>query len=362
MNTPSTTAIDTHLAPVTRKDTAMHSNTLATHSDFTTPFTTTEFPMHPTQPIDTIIDTSTVTPPGDSRAAGRRPLGGAMSFNDLLTAELRRLAPEYEARHAAHPVLAPYKTLPALVSKLTCSPKRLRKRRLEDLRRERAAILSVLLENYQRGFDRLWETLVLTALTPMLSIVRKRFTGADADEREGLFLLGVSSVIRRVDPRRKPEKIFGIIWMKTKKHVSSKLRKERQWSDVSFDVEADEVPDETMPRPEEYLFLDIVSEANGGEMVRARVPVDVLALSRRRIEAYVAREFACLPAVDQRALYECLSAKKEQCKELEGKTVPHTPRPRRRRASIPPDSGTRLRGDAGAPPTPAQQIASKVGS
>jgi hypothetical protein len=274
-----------------------------------------------------------------------------MSFKGLLAVELRRFASEYEARHVDHPALTPYPTLAALVTKLTCSPKRLRKQQLAALRRERAAILCVLLEAYQQGFDRLWETLVLMALTPMLSIVRKKFTGADAEEREGLFLLGVSSVIRRVDPRHKSEKIFEILWMKTKKHVTPKLRKERQWGDVSFDVEADEVADETLPRPEEYLLLDIPSEANGGAVVRARVPVGVLALSRRRIETYVSREFGCLPAVDQRALYECLLVHKEKCKELEGQTARPVPRaqPRTvtrtvaRTASQPPDSGTRLR-------------------
>jgi hypothetical protein len=284
-----------------------------------------------------------------------------VSFKDLLAVELRRFASEYEARHVAHPALTPYPTLAALVTKLTCSPKRLRKHQLEALRRERAAILCVLLEAYQRGFDRLWETLVLVALTPMLSIVRKKFTGADAEEREGLFLLGVSSVIRRVDPRHKPEKIFAIVWMKTKKHVSPKLRKERQWGDVSFDVEADEVADETMPRPEEYLLLDITSEANGGAMVRTRVPVGVLALPRRRIETYVSREFGCLPAVDQRALYECLLVHKEKCKELEGQTALRTRTPRRA-VSVPPDSGTRLRWDARPAPPASREVGLEVGS
>jgi len=281
-----------------------------------------------------------------------------MSFQHLLAVELRRFASEYEARHVDHPALTPYPTLAALVTKLTCSPKRLRKPQLAALRRERATILCVLLEAYQRGFHRLWETLVLMALTPMLSIVRKKFTGADAEEREGLFLLGVSSVIRRIDPRHKPEKIFEIVWMKTKKHVTPKLRKERQWGDVSFDLEADEVADETMPRPEEYLLLDISSEANGGAMVRARVPVDVLALSRRRIERYVAREFGCLPAVDQLALYACLSEKKEKCKDLEGKTARPVPRAVARTASQPPDSGTRLREDARLAPHAAQEVGS----
>jgi hypothetical protein len=289
-----------------------------------------------------------------------------VSFTDLLAVELPRLAPQYEARHVDHPALAPYSTLAALVSKLTSRPKRLRKQQLEALRRERPTILCALLEAYQRDLDRLWETLVLMALTPMLAIVRKKFTGANAEEREGLFLLGVSSVIRRVDPRHKPEKIFEVVWMKTKKHVSPKLRKEQQWGDVSFDLEADDVPDETMARPEDYVVLDITSEANGGAMVRTRVPVGVLALSRRRIERYVAREFGCLPAVDQRALYACLREKKEKCKELEGKTARPVPRALSRvvartvarTASLPPDSGTRLREYARIEPAAAQEVGS----
>ena len=185
---------------------------------------------------------------------------------------------------------------------------------------------------------------MLTALTPMLSVVRQRFTGGDADEREGLFLAALGTVIRTVDPRRKPEKISGIIWMKTKKRITRQLRKEHAWRDLGLDIEADRVPEETIC-PEEFVLVDVVSQANGGETVRARVPVGVLALPRRRIEGYVGREFGCLPAVDQRALYERLSALKKRCRADEGKTLPSRRRARRGAASAPPESETRFRED-----------------
>jgi hypothetical protein len=269
-----------------------------------------------------------------------------MSFLRLLARERRRLAPRYAARRSEHPVLAPYPRLRDLARKLTRTPKKRTKEQLKVLWRERAAILCVLLEAYQQDGDRLWQALVLTAVTPMLATVRNRFTGGDADEREGLFLAGLSAVIKTIDPRRKPEMIFGILWMKTKKRVTPKLRKEHEWGGVGLDVEADEVPDETMPAPEEYLLVDIASQANGGEMVRAHVPVDVLARTRRQIEAYVGREFGCLPADDQRSLYEHLSALKKRCKHLEGKTVPRARRARRAMSSVPPESGTHLRDGA----------------
>jgi hypothetical protein len=271
-----------------------------------------------------------------------------MSFEILLSLEHRRLARQYAARHVEHPRLAAYPTLRALVAKLTKTPKKPRptKKQLAELRQERAALLCALLEAYQQGLDRLWEALVLTALTPMLDIVRQRFTGGDADEREGLFLAALGTVIRTVDPRRMPEKIFAIIWMKTKRRVTPQLRKEHAWCGVGFDVQADVVPDETVPCPEEFLLVDIVSEANGGEMARAHVPVGVLALSRRRIETYVAREFGCLPEADQRAIYERLRALKHKCRKLEGKTVASAPRPGPRAVSVPPESGARWRDDA----------------
>jgi len=265
-----------------------------------------------------------------------------MSFEDLLALEHRRLAPQYRARRAEHSSLAPYPTLRKLVRKLTVTPKKQTKKQLKALRRERAALLCVLLEAYQRDFDRLWEAIILTALTPMLSIVRWKFSGGDPDDREGLFLAAVGTVIRTVDPRRKPELIYPIIWMKTKKRVTPKLRKEHEWRNLGIEVEADEVPDETMPAPEEYVLVDIVSQANGGEMARARVPADVLARTCRQIEAYVGREFGCLPTADQRAIYEHVRALKARCKDLEGKTLP-TPRPRRAAASVPPESGTHFR-------------------
>jgi hypothetical protein len=272
-----------------------------------------------------------------------------MSFVELLRLEHRRLAPQYAARRAEHPGLATrlaaYPRLREIVVKLTRKPKKATKKQRVELRQERAAILCVLLEAYQRDLDRLWEALILTALTPMVKTVRERFTGGDADEREGLFLAALGTVIRTVDPRRKPEKIYGILWMKTKKRVTPKLRKEHAWRGVGLDVEADDIADETMPSPEEFLLVDIVSEANGGELARARVPVGVLALSLGRIETYVGREFGCLPPVDRRAIYDRLSVLKHRCRRLEGKTVAATARARGSVDSVVPESGTRLLDD-----------------
>ena len=158
-----------------------------------------------------------------------------MSFLRLLARERRRLAPRYAARRSEPPVLAPYPRLRDLARKLTRTPKKRTKEQLKALWRERAALLCVLLEAYQQDGDRLWQALVLTAVTPMLATVRNRFTGGDADEREGLFLAGLSAVIKTIDPRRKPEMIFGILWMKTKKRVTPKLRKEHEWCGVGLD-------------------------------------------------------------------------------------------------------------------------------
>lgn len=263
-----------------------------------------------------------------------------MNFDDRLALEHERLAPAYAERFAQHPALAAYPTLPALVAKLTRSPKRLSKAKVARLRRERAALLCVLLDAYQQRRDRLSEALVLTATTPMREIVRRRFTGADGEEREGLFLAGVSLVLATVDPRNKPEKMCGIVWMKTKKRVSPKLRKEKAWAEVGVDVEADDVPDETVPGHEEYLLIDIASEAHGGEMARARVPVDVLDLPVRRIQTYVGRQFGCLPASDRRAIFERLRGLQKRGRKLEGKAVTRTSR----RPEVAPDSQTRLRG------------------
>ncbi len=239
-------------------------------------------------------------------------------FQDLLDLEVQRLAAEYPERRAEHPALAPFPTLGALVDKLTKEPKGASRARMNKLWAERALITSALLELYQEGrrFDPFWEALVLVALTPMRRSVRNKFTGADADEREGLFLAGASRVIRRVDPRKKPDKILGIIWLKTKQVVSRKLRKEHAWSDVGIDVEADETADESVPAYEDFVLIDIVSEANGGEMARARVPVGVLDREVRQIKAYVGREFGVLPAVDQRALVDAIRALKKKGEEM----------------------------------------------
>ncbi len=231
--------------------------------------------------------------------------------------------------------------MPALVAKLTRSPKRLTKAKLARLRRERAALLCGLLEVHQQRRDRLSEAFVLTAVTPMRAIVRRRFTGADPEEREGIFLDGVTPVLSKVDPRHKPEMMSGIVWMKTKKRVSRKLRKEKAWAEIGVDVEADDVPDETVPGYEEYLLIDIASEAHGGEMARARVPVGVLDLPVGRIETYVRRQFGCLPTADQRAIFEGIRALQKRGRGLERMLVTS---PASRRPEVAPISQTRLRG------------------
>jgi hypothetical protein len=155
------------------------------------------------------------------------------TFFQSVKSELLLLARSYEVRRLDHGALAPYETLPSLLTKLTSNGE------LEG----RASLVSVLLELHQTKPHRLWGTLLLHAFRPMLRHTRKQLYGGSPDERDALLLAAFSKAVQRVDPHRDPVRIGMYVRQTTRKAVFHELAKEIEWESVGFGSDADLEPD-----------------------------------------------------------------------------------------------------------------------
>lgn len=281
-----------------------------------------------------------------------------MSIRDLFAVELPHLAHRYAARHAAYPALAEHPTLDGLIERLTddeinATP---------AMRQARAPYIAALVEAHQREPGRLWEIVLLAALAPMVVSARSGLHGADADERESLFLWALSQVLLKIDPRDRPEDIQGIIWRKAKKRVVRKLRREREWEDARADVDTELLSDDTDPlaptqdeeAEDRATTADTNAERATKPTVARREAAEALQrMNRGELRAYVERQYGDLPKPERDAMYERLRKRRyRRAAQVREGTEPRPVEPLavvRRRRVVPAAgaSQTRLSGGTG---------------
>lgn len=191
------------------------------------------------------------------------------------TVEFVRLSRLYAARDGAHPALAAYPTLDALLSALVG-------RQQADAGTRRRLICAVIVE-HQAAPGPLGAAIVLHAFRGMLVHLSKSLRGIDApDEADAFVAAGLLEALKRVRPERDPDRIGMYVRQETRRTVFAALKRDaraRQYSQA--DEEGSPRCDDTQPGEEPPGEDESPSCAERGEDEVSDEPLrDPLALER----------------------------------------------------------------------------------
>jgi hypothetical protein len=135
------------------------------------------------------------------------------------TIEFARLSRLYTARSSAHPALAAYPTLDALLSTLH-GP-----RRADPVTRRR--LLCAVIAEHQATPSPLWSAIALHVFRGMLAHLLKGLRGVDdRNEAQGLVVAGLLEALMRVRPERDPDRIAMYVRQETRRVVFAAVRRD----------------------------------------------------------------------------------------------------------------------------------------
>jgi hypothetical protein len=150
--------------------------------------------------------------------------------------ELTRLHSAYEAAAPAHPCLAPYPTLPALLACL--------RRTRGPSTPTRKALVASLVRIHQTFPHPVWSTILIHVFTPPIKKLRKELRGSDQETRDEIIVVAFHEGL--VDVRTDdPQRIFMYVRQGLRRRVFKALEEVAAWEEVGFGVDADLVPDPT---------------------------------------------------------------------------------------------------------------------
>jgi hypothetical protein len=177
-------------------------------------------------------------PPG-AIALGTSPVprSSIMHLRQLLLSipyDLARLSSAYLTEASLHEGLAHYPTLSSLLTGL--------ERAGGPSTAERKALIALIVRAHQTKPHRVWSTVLLQVFGPLLKKIRKKLQGGDDDTRDEILLEETQHALLRMRTRDSA-RIFMYFRQAVSRRVFKTLRKDTDWEELGFGIEADTEPD-----------------------------------------------------------------------------------------------------------------------
>ena len=174
------------------------------------------------------------------------------------TLEFARLSRLYATRAGAHPTLAPYPTLDALLSAVFG-------RGQADLATRQRLLCAVLVE-HQAAPGPLGAAIALHAFRGMLVHLSRSLQGVDdRDEADAIVATGLLEALKRVRPERDPDRMPMYVRQETRRAVFSSVRRDRRARHYQNDGEEGAVPRRTEAEPNDESREEEASQGDAGD-------------------------------------------------------------------------------------------------